>query len=144
MGAIDIDKIGKYNKQLVMDIAAGETDSMGYPINVPRDEGGWRHLKNYNYDLSLGIAGIGTPLKGTKVGVKYYCAMRERGRIEIDGSKRIVHICDPKDTDLPSDFYILYHSPFGNNSYSECHRIVFHPTAKQKLALTTGLAKQLK
>jgi hypothetical protein len=131
MGKIDIDKIGRCNKQLVMDIVDRKTMSMGYPINEIRKNGGWKHENNYNYDLAYGISGIstGTPLPGTTVGIKYYCAKVNGGKVDYDMAKRIVYVHDPENPTFRPKVYILYHlqakQGLCDNSYSECHEIVY-------------------
>ena len=118
---ISIDNIGKYNKQLVLDLIAGNDTSSGAAISE------WRHAQSYNYDLSYGIAGINSKrsLPGKKVGVKYYCA---DSSFNWDMAKRIVHIYDPTDSSVPAEFYRLIHTPgdpgLRDNSYSQCERIV--------------------
>lgn len=120
MATIKIDQIGKYNKQLVLDLLAGNSTSSGHPIEE------WRHDQSYNYDLSFGIAGVHAKrmLPGTKVGIKYYCATRD---FEWDMKRRIVHIYDRNDKNVPAEFYLLTHTdgPVRDNSYSKCETIIY-------------------
>jgi hypothetical protein len=120
MATIQIDQIGKYNKQLVLDLLAGNSASSDAPIEE------WRHTQSYNYDLSFGVAAIHAKrmLPGTKVGVKYYCATRD---FEWDMKRRIVHVYDRLNANVRSEFYLLTHSdgPVRDNSYSMCQTIVY-------------------
>lgn len=119
--AIDIDSIGKYNKQLVLDLKAGLQMSSGYPMSA------WRHETSYNYDLSFGVMACGNrtkALQGTKRGVKYYCADSE---FNWDMAKRIVHIYDTGNPNAAPEFYRLIHTKGKPgcylNTYSTCDRI---------------------
>jgi hypothetical protein len=128
---IDIGNIGRYNKQLVQDIVDRKTMSMGYPINKTKEKGGWKHENNYNYDLTYGISGISnkTPYDDARVGIKYYCAKNYEGNVDYDMAKRIVYVHHPKEPMFRPKVYILYHlqtkKGLCDNSYSECHEIVY-------------------
>jgi hypothetical protein len=119
--AVKIDEIGKHNKQLVLDLKDGKDKSNGYPITD------WCHEKSYNYDLSFGVMACGNSskqLKGTFVGVKYYCADAE---MNWDMAKRIVHVYDTKNKAGTQKFYRLIHTKGKPgaylNTYSACDEI---------------------
>jgi hypothetical protein len=122
MGKIDIDSIGKYNKQLVLDLKAGKTHTSGTLIST------WRHDQNYNYDLSRGITACGNPamkLQGKYVGEKYYCATKD---FQWDMAKRIVHVYDTDNKAGTQKFYRLIHTKASDpqlrdNQYGECDEI---------------------
>ncbi len=123
--AVHVDQIGKYNKQLVLDLKAGNGESSGVSITE------WRHPQAYNYDLSYGVMACGNNskrLQGRFVGIKYYCADKS---FEWDMSKRIVHIYDQDNKAATQQFYRLIHtsgSPgLTDNSYSNCDLITNIP-----------------
>jgi len=123
--AVDIDDIGKYNKQLVLDLKAGNTHTSGTLVSE------WKHAQAYNYDLSFGVMACGNPgmtLKGTFVGVKYYCANKD---FSWDMAKRIVHVFDTKNQQGTQKFYRLIHKKgdpgLRDNSYSHCDEITNIP-----------------
>lgn len=123
--AIHIDSIGKYNKQLVIDLKAGKIYTSGTLISE------WVHAKSYNYDLSYGVMACGDSgktLKGKYIGVKYYCAKRD---FSWDMAKRIVHIYDRDNKLGTQKFYRLIHTsaPVGlrDNSYSQCDEVTNIP-----------------
>lgn len=119
--AVDINQIGKYNKQLILDLKAGRMSSSGYPISD------WQHESSYNYDLSYGVMACGNSskrLQGTLIGKKYYCATSD---FEWDMAKRIVHIYDPKNSSTAHKFYRLIHTKGKPgcylNTYSTCELV---------------------
>lgn len=123
--AIDINNIGKYNKQLVIDLKAGKLFSSNTRISE------WVHAKSYNYDLSYGVMACGDSgksLKGKYIGVKYYCANRDFGW---DMGKPIVHIYDRDNRVGTQKFYRLIHTSskpgLHDNSYSSCDEITGIP-----------------
>ena len=123
--SVDIDNIGKYNKQLILDLKAGKTHTSGTLISE------WKHAQNYNYDLSFGVMACGNPgklLKGTFVGEKYYCANKD---FSWDMAKRIVHVYDTKNRAGTEKFYRLIHTSASpglrDNSYNRCDEIINIP-----------------
>lgn len=125
MGTVSIDLIGKYNKQLIVDIKAGKTVSSDFSIAEQ-----WQHAQGYNYDLSYGIAGINTKRlwPGTIVGTKYYCVSSDG---QWDYKKRIVYVHDPKNSAFVVRFFRLIHTPMHKsgtftNDYAECDEITGH------------------
>ena len=123
--SVDIDSIGKYNKQLVIDLKAGNSHTSGTLISK------WVHAQSYNYDLSYGVMACGNPgksLKGRYIGVKYYCSKRN---FDWDYAKRIVHIFDQDNKKGTQKFYRLIHTKAArglrDNSYSQCDVITGIP-----------------
>lgn len=125
MGKVHIDQIGKYNKQLVIDLKAGRTETSGTLIST------WKHAMGYPYDLSYGVRACGNSgmkLPGKWVGDKYYCADKD---FEWDMAKRIVHIYDRDNKATTQKFYRLIHTPgeaqLRDNSYNQCDEITNVP-----------------
>ena len=123
--AIHVDQIGKYNKQLVIDLKAGKVETSGTLITK------WEHDTAYNYDLSYGVMACGNASKrlpGKWVGKKYYCADKD---FEWDMGKRIVHIYNPDEKATTQKFYRLVHTPgasgLRDNSYNQCDEITNIP-----------------
>ena len=123
--SVNIDQIGYYNRQLVIDLKAGNIETSGTLVSE------WLHEQSYNYDLSYGVMACGNPnkrLQGRWVGRKYYCATRE---FEWDMAKRIVHIYDLDNRVGTQKFYRLIHTAaqpgLRDNSYSQCDEITNIP-----------------
>ncbi|HTJ31241.1 MAG TPA: hypothetical protein VL346_12110 [Acidobacteriaceae bacterium] len=122
--AVDYKQIGQSNQQIVLALKNGWTHIGDDPIED------FRHSTAYNYDLSYGLHAIynKTMLKGTYVGVKYYCCDKYW---EWDMAKRIVHVYDRLNPASPQSFYRLIHTPGApearDNSYNQCDLITNIP-----------------
>lgn len=107
---IKVNEIGLINRQLVLDLARGNSSTSRFPIQE------FRHDQNYNYDLSY--EPLHKALKGSWVGEKYYCY---KSMQEIDMQKRIVQVYDAKDRRRTQKSYRLIHKAGNPGAYDNTY-----------------------